>query len=314
LRKQHVRLAKIGQRGMPQSQEPSGSSSSASQNPTSLPPQNNKQGTVQSSAVPHPKPSPQPPHNPQPVGSGGLGSSTPPSSDAGRRRRREEAPTFFKAPGQNFLSLCESATATPDAIVSKLKEYGQAAGKTDIALLIEELEETLEKYEDKPVKALLWLYTLEGWVYQDANRGLREDKKTVLKYFMPLVKGILMGVSQAPELHLTATTSRLFRRARLSPEQLKQYATGTPFLWAGLTSTSLHEPPFNFGPHLFIITVPDQFLKKLCRLDDVSAFPGENEVLLPCNMGLVVISAEPSSRPGTEVEICVKVQYEVNCV
>ena len=245
-----------------------------------------------------------------------------PDADAGdardgRRRRRRENPTFMTAPGTNFMTLIEEAGGSVEAVIDKLKAYAADAAKAK--LCIKEFQEELERYKTDPqgtTKALLWLYSLDCWVYQDCNRACREDKKSLLEYFMPFIKAVLQGIPKASDLHVGTSDAgaTLYRRTKLTADQQSKYSEGTKFIWTGFTSTSLEDTNPEFGPHLFVISIPHKFLSKLPKLDSVSAFPEEHEVLLPCNIGLAVTSTGPSTRPGTTLEVALKVQYEINCI
>ena len=242
-------------------------------------------------------------------------------SEETRLNRRRAAPKLMVAPGPNFMTLIGAAKAGEADVVAGLRMYATQNDKP--ALCIDEFEEEKERYAadpDQHFKALLWLYTLDSWVYADCNRACREDKKTLLPFFVPFIKALLLGIPRCSSLHLGQDLQAgedgcvLFRRTKLTTAQLKQYVPGTHFIWTGFTSCGPNDTNLFFGPHLFLITIPRHFFGKLVQLQSVSAFPHEEEILLPCNLGFVVRSVQPSSKPHTETEISLQMQYEINCV
>ena len=244
-----------------------------------------------------------------------------PNGELEARRRRRENPTFLKEPGPNFLNLISSANPSEENVIQQLRQYASVTGQCTFCL--DEFLEQKEKYKGDPdqfTKALLWLYSCDSWVYADGNRACREDKKTILEYMMPFVKALLMGIPKCSGLLLgntipaSSTTMTLYRRANLTPNQLAQYAQNVRCIWAGFTLTSLNDTNPDFGPQLFIITVPPMFCYKVPLLESVSAFPEEEEALLPCNICFKVDSNQPSTKPGTQVEICMTMLYEVAVV
>ena len=227
----------------------------------------------------------------------------------------------MKEAGPNFSTLIPSAAAHAKEVEDQLREYAQRSQQPD--LCIDEFLEEMEKHANDTnalTKALLWLYTLDRWVYADLNRACREDKKTLLPYFAPFIKCLLLGIPRCTELHLGTRSQvpnngvTLYRRTQLSASQMVQYTVGTRFIWTGFTSCSLQDTSVHFGEHLFVVFIPSHFYGKVVELEQVSAFPHECEILLPCNIGFIVKGTAQSSRMKTTREISIEMQYEINFV
>eukprot|EP00667_Euglena_gracilis_P002083 EG_transcript_2083 len=250
-----------------------------------------------------------------------AGGAAPASSSNPQRKRHRESPTFITQVGANFLDLVHSINYSRDDVFMNLWEYAErkGLGSPDV----EGFSNRLQHHSGDPnqiTKALLWLYSLESWVYQECNRACREDNKEDLACFMPFIKALLVGMPRCNDLLLTTLLQpadqsiTLYRRTTLQPNHLQLYVEKQRFIWSGFTSTSLQDSAVIFGVHLFVITVPRTFCNKLIHLDGVSAFPNEREILLPCNLGFVVTHTETLPSPTTRVKIHIKMQFEVKCV
>eukprot|EP00667_Euglena_gracilis_P000755 EG_transcript_755 len=238
-----------------------------------------------------------------------------------QRKRHLDSPTFMTEAGTNFVDLIHTVNYSQEDIFLKLWEYGELKGlsppDTDgFAIRMEHLKGD----PNQITKALLWLYSLESWLYHECNRACREDNKEDLSYFMPFIKALLVGMPRCANLLLShllkpgEPSITLYRRTTLQDSQLKLYVVKKRFIWSGFTSTSLEDSCAAFGVHLFVITIPRTFCNKLIHLDGVSAFPNEREILLPCNICFGVNTVQTQQSLTTKVQINIQMLFEVTCV
>jgi len=105
----------------------------------------------------------------------------------------------------------------------------------------------------------------------------------------------------------------IYRRTRLTPNQIKSYVPCKTFLWASFTSTtSTFDPTPQFGDILFVVEVPKKFQGYAMCLDSYSDFPAENEVLLLPNVAYNINSVEKGPTiqyPCTTLVITITAVY-----
>jgi len=155
-------------------------------------------------------------------------------------------------------------------------------------------------------KSLIWLYTKNSWVYEEINALLREDSP-LLSILSPVIKGLMVSYSSLSDHYYSGL---VYRKTNLSDKMLSVYKPGYTFVWSAFTSCASKNKSLDpFGEILFVIEIPQQFKEFAISLEDLSAFPGETEVLLSPCVGYQVISVENQGSGNTKVTITLKVFY-----
>eukprot|EP01006_Ploeotia_vitrea_P016543 TRINITY_DN47263_c0_g1_i1.p2 TRINITY_DN47263_c0_g1~~TRINITY_DN47263_c0_g1_i1.p2 ORF type:complete len:401 (+),score=58.56 TRINITY_DN47263_c0_g1_i1:880-2082(+) len=141
---------------------------------------------------------------------------------------------------------------------------------------------------------VVWLYTVECWVYHHVNNSLRAEDEGKIRKLGPYIKALMCAIHNVHSdfTALNGPPKTLHRRMDLKPVDLAQYKTGEAFVWNSFTSTSCYAPPEHFGPTLFQIELNETAVSETLFLEPFTAVPGEYEVLIPAGAFFKVVSHE----------------------
>jgi len=193
-----------------------------------------------------------------------------------------------------FLDYIPSAPITEEAILTCLKTFREKNPSLDSDIIIR-FEDKLEFLKSQnPLNslslALCWLYTADSWIYQKTNIYLREDSR-VMEQLASFINGLMQSFRYLdPTVYYCGT---VYRRCKLNEKGLEFYKKGIMFIWSAFTSTTTEfSPDANFGDILFIIHVPEDKKQYAIKLEEISDFPMEKEVLLLPNIGYRIQNVE----------------------
>jgi hypothetical protein len=224
--------------------------------------------------------------------------------------------------GHNFKHIVPGTDSGIKSITVLLDAYASTNQESDQP--IRRFEETFQQLtqerdaQNKKVnsndvamaKALMWLYTYNGWVFKEMNQTLRTDDATKMSFFAPLIRALCHSYRHLQTHKIKCDT--LYRRANLSAENIRFYSLNREFYWPSFTSTTTVLPRNggNFGPVLFQITVPDYLKEEAIDISSFSAIPTEAEVLLPPNVNFIVteVDTQPDvdEYPATDMVIHIR--------
>jgi len=237
---------------------------------------------------------------------------------ASRLNRRRDPPTANIQPGTNFLNFIPNAPNDKNSILNCLSLWSSQKPEDNDQLLLKEFNHKLSLFSQPQYKlsegrslsfALMWLYTKEAWPYKRINELLRSDS-ILIEYLAPFIKG-LINISKHldPSFYFSGT---VYRATNLSPAALGFYKPGTKFIWSAFTSTTTTmDPSGQFGNILFVISIPQSLASYAFNVQSVSDFPNEEEILLPPNVGYVVVAVE---NPGGVYSTVIKLSACWVCV
>jgi len=232
-----------------------------------------------------------------------------------RAQRRIEAPTARLQPGMRFLDYIPSAPITEEAIINCLKVFIEKNPSLDTDIIIR-FEDKLDHLKcQNPANALslalCWLYTADSWVYQKTNLYLREDSR-VMEQLSPFINGLMQSFRYLDPIVYYCGT--VYRRCKLNERGLEFYKKGIMFIWSAFTSTTVEfSPEANFGDILFIIRVPEDKKQYAIKLEEVSDFPLEKEVLLLPNIGYRVLNVDRETTYWN-VKVAIELSVAYICV
>lgn len=94
---------------------------------------------------------------------------------------------------------------------------------------------------NKVTRHLLYLYSMESFIYQDLNRASREKDETKIKYygaFAAALSYIIYFANKNRKIQNNKSITRLYRGVRLNKSELSSYAPGMKINLIGYTSTT----------------------------------------------------------------------------
>ena len=92
------------------------------------------------------------------------------------------------------------------------------------------------------VKHLIYIYSMESFIYRDLNRVCREKDKSMIKFYGAYAAALSFIINIANsnrtnyKLH---KSTKLFRGVRLAQEEVDSYEQGSTINLLGYTSTSM---------------------------------------------------------------------------
>ena len=102
-------------------------------------------------------------------------------------------------------------------------------------------QKELSDPEHKAVRHIMYIYSMESFIYSDLNRVCREKDKTKIKFYGAFAAALSFIIHSANEnrceerLHDVTT---LYRGVKLAPAEVSQFKQGTCANLLGYTSTS----------------------------------------------------------------------------
>ena len=151
---------------------------------------------------------------------------------------------------------------------------------------------------------LVYLYSMESFIYQDMNEAIRKKEVSKIKFYgayAAALSYIIYSANQNRKTNKLKKTVTLYRGLKMNQEEIKKYKIGTKKHLIGYTSTSvdiqnaLTFATCNLKPDM----VPVLFEIKFCGAkglfhltDNFTAFPDENEVLIQDGLSYIVESNE----------------------
>ena len=116
----------------------------------------------------------------------------------------------------------------------------------NLANLEEELDKPLTKKilsdpEHKVVKHIIYIYSMESFIYADLNRVCREKDTTKIKFYGAFAAALSFIIHSANQNRIEQKLQRsttLFRGVKLTPAEAEQYQKGSTTNLLGYTSTS----------------------------------------------------------------------------
>jgi hypothetical protein len=214
------------------------------------------------------------------------------------RKRPSESKAYNDKLGLRFLEHVVPAKGGDKEIEYGLNDLAQGMhwDPRVIKKFKAEYEQNKEDGDESFValsKALVYLYTVDSWVYRKMNEALRNDLAPVLKRMAPYIRGLIAAYKPLKQF---AYSGVVYRRMKLSEEQVAAYESAVneyPCLWSGFTSTTskFHLEDL-FGPILFKIDIPESLDCFAIDISPLSEFPQETEVLLPPYAALAVTSVD----------------------
>ena len=96
--------------------------------------------------------------------------------------------------------------------------------------------------KNKITKHILYLYSMESFIYADLNRASRDKNKTKIKFygaFAAALSYIIYFANTNRKVDKLKGSNLLYRGFKIKKEQLNSYATGSTIHLMGYTSTSL---------------------------------------------------------------------------
>ena len=166
--------------------------------------------------------------------------------------------------------------------------------------------------EHKVVKHILYIYSMESFIYEDLNRVCREKDKTKIKFygaFAAALSFIIYSANQnriSNKLHRVTT---LYRGVKLTEVELEQYNQGYRTNLLGYTSTSLD---FKIALKFCFKRLDNQRVPVVFEIsfkgsnglfqltDDFSAYPDELEVLVQDGLTYRVTDNLELAHPETK--------------
>ena len=144
----------------------------------------------------------------------------------------------------------------------------------------------------KITKHIIYLYTMESFIYADMNKACREKDETKIKFygaFAAALSYIIYFANTKRKSNKLKKTTILYRGLKMSPEIVEAYAAGIPINLTGYTNCcQMFKTALMFAfkdcsdeqvPVVFQIRF-NGAMGLLELTDEVTAYPGENEVLI----------------------------------
>lgn len=212
--------------------------------------------------------------------------------------------------GTRFTKLVTGATVSMDAIVKGLQRYAEAEELPKCSRLLAQMAEKMEDFQGEGdsaecalAKACFWLYSTDSWVFERVNNALMNDSGVALTDLGPYIKALMDLDNALPaDLHYTGT---LYRRTKLTEQQLAKYVEGQQFTWPVFCSASPSVDSSDAtGRHLLCINVPEGLAASAVDIHSISS-SHEEEVVLQCYSWLTVsrVHRGPTDIAGIDVLI-----------
>ena len=99
----------------------------------------------------------------------------------------------------------------------------------------------LSNPEHKAVMHIIYLYSMESFIYADLNKVCREKDKSKIKYYGAFAAALSFIIHSANKNRVDnklQDTTVLFRGLKLFPSEVTQYKKGSTINLLGYTSTS----------------------------------------------------------------------------
>eukprot|EP01006_Ploeotia_vitrea_P043595 TRINITY_DN66747_c1_g3_i1.p2 TRINITY_DN66747_c1_g3~~TRINITY_DN66747_c1_g3_i1.p2 ORF type:complete len:261 (-),score=29.04 TRINITY_DN66747_c1_g3_i1:2035-2817(-) len=197
-------------------------------------------------------------------------------------RCRADIPSFRKALSADVMGKIAKAKTDANSVEQCLRTYAAAHG-----LPVGILDLFTQKIPQFGLAlSVVWVYTVEEWVYKRVNGALRAEEVLVIAQLAPYISALGAACQQLKSdfscLRQSHLPTALYRRLPLHPPELKQYQVGETFVWNSFTSTSCFPPAASeFGSTLFEIEFNQTALAATLFVEPHTAQPGEYEVLIP---------------------------------
>ncbi|CAF1221070.1 unnamed protein product [Didymodactylos carnosus] len=179
-----------------------------------------------------------------------------------------------------IVELADKGIVQEGRTISKLEEA---------TFLAEELIESARQSKDELYKDILSIYTRESFLYRLVNKVLRSYDLSKLQTLGPFCYLLNEALRNLPEE--TRYLGIVYRGAQLDPGQIQTYKRmiRTKKNWPQFTSTSKsRQKAEQFGNALFIINLGGRYGGYGRDVSQYSAFPNQEEVLLPCSTNFYV--------------------------
>eukprot|EP01124_Arcella_intermedia_P016352 TRINITY_DN22940_c0_g1_i1.p1 TRINITY_DN22940_c0_g1~~TRINITY_DN22940_c0_g1_i1.p1 ORF type:complete len:430 (-),score=70.89 TRINITY_DN22940_c0_g1_i1:42-1310(-) len=232
-------------------------------------------------------------------------------------KREGETLTARVQPGPNFITYVPKAKTDLDSVLNSLHQYADTRSLD--ANVIERVKGKFSLLIDKGYftttalsLTICWAYTMESWIYQHVNTLLRRDGEDI-QILAPFMNGLMQSFKYMDEGWYYSGT--LYRRARITEKDIEFYSPKTMFVWSSFTSTRTEfSRDSSFGEVLFIIRIPEDKKPFALRIEKVSDFPEEKEVLVLPNVGFEVLSVKKGVSEWENTSYVIEIQVSYICV
>ena len=168
----------------------------------------------------------------------------------------------------------------------------------------------LSNPEHKAVKHIMYIYSMESFIYTDLNVVCREKDKSKIKYFGAFAAALSFIIHCANQNRVKdklQDVTTLYRGVKMPKTEVEKLEEGSITSLLGYTSTSKDfniALEFAFNNEKNEIPVIFEILFKgstgLFQLtSDFSAYPGEQEVLIQDGFSYLVTSNKEELNPST---------------
>ena len=151
-------------------------------------------------------------------------------------------------------------------------------------------------------KHILYLYSMESFIYADLNKACREQDKAMIQYYgayAAALSFIINNANRNRRRNKLDRTTILYRGIKLKEEEVDDYEKGVKINLLGYTSTSRRfdnalqfafmELPEDKVPVVFEIRFSGQ-AGLFEMTEDVTAFPDESEVLVQDGLEYLIVN------------------------
>lgn len=152
---------------------------------------------------------------------------------------------------------------------------------------------------DEVVSAVIRAYTMESFLYREANQALLHDSTVELRKYGGFVRALRCAILSRVRAGYNVTSGHVWRAMQLDDNSM--YQPGQKFLWPNFVSTSKNEEDAFAGNTMFCINLDGEGLTYAIDIEEFSVFPEEKEVLLYPYSGYEVISREERDEGQTLV-------------
>eukprot|EP01006_Ploeotia_vitrea_P043597 TRINITY_DN66747_c1_g5_i1.p1 TRINITY_DN66747_c1_g5~~TRINITY_DN66747_c1_g5_i1.p1 ORF type:complete len:488 (-),score=64.96 TRINITY_DN66747_c1_g5_i1:123-1562(-) len=195
-------------------------------------------------------------------------------------RTRTDVPSFRSALSSAVIGAIANAKADVPSVQQCLRSYAASQGLP--CGILDHFDSNIQSYGLH--QSVVWLYTVEEWVYHRVNNALRAEEKFIISKLAPYIGALAFACNKLQSdfsMYGQEHPTTLYRRLPLQPPELKKYKVGETFVWNSFTSTSCFTPPTVFGSTLFEIDFNQTALGATLFVEPFTNQPGEFEVLIP---------------------------------
>eukprot|EP01006_Ploeotia_vitrea_P043588 TRINITY_DN66747_c1_g1_i1.p1 TRINITY_DN66747_c1_g1~~TRINITY_DN66747_c1_g1_i1.p1 ORF type:complete len:290 (-),score=46.73 TRINITY_DN66747_c1_g1_i1:44-793(-) len=219
---------------------------------------------------------------------------------------RTDVPSFRKALDSDVVGAIAEAKTDLQSVQQCLRSYGSAQG---LPLgILDHFEYKVPKFGLFP--SVVWLYTVDDWVYKRVNNALRAEEDFVIAQLAPYIAA-LGAACQTLDSDFSAIgrpPQTLYRRIPLHTPELKKYQVGETFVWNSFTSTSCFPPSEGAfgGGTLFEIEFNQTALGATLFVEPFTNQPSEYEVIIPVGAFFKVVERKEggaSASTGTVIRL-----------